>query len=296
MYHFSSCKQLTFFTNGGVEKGIRNTHSFITFAASIQHAMKRLSITLLGCAAFFVFCNASGCKSSDKTTAEKVNTPAVTEQQQPAPTPIATPTEPGKAPMVRISTKFGNMTVMLYNETPLHRDNFLKLVKEKYYDNLLFHRCIKTFMIQGGDPQSRGAAPSVMLGGGGPGYTVPAEFNANLVHKRGALCAARQGDQINPKKASSGSQFYIVQGRTWTDMELSQIEINIGRNNPGFKYTDAQKQAYKTTGGTAQLDMDYTVFGEVVEGFAVIDSINSQKTMRDRPVEDITMKMEVINR
>jgi cyclophilin family peptidyl-prolyl cis-trans isomerase len=260
-------------------------------------AMKRLSIALIGCAAFFVFCNASGCKSSDKTTAEKtVVAPAAQPEPAAQPAPAAAPTDPSKAPLVRVSTRFGNMTVMLYNETPQHRDNFLKLVKEKYYDDLLFHRCIKTFMIQGGDPQSRGAAQSLMLGGGGPGYTVPAEFNSNLVHKRGALCAARQGDQINPKKASSGSQFYIVQGRTWSDMELNQLELNIGRNNPGFKYTDAQRQAYKTTGGTAQLDMEYTVFGEVVDGFAVIDSINNQKTMRDRPVVDITMKMEVINR
>ena len=263
-----------------------------------MYTMKRLYIALAGCAAFFVFCNASGCKSSDKTTAEKtVEAPAPTQPQPAAePAPAPAPTDPGKAPLVRISTRFGNMTVMLYNETPQHRDNFLKLVKEKYYDDLLFHRCIKTFMIQGGDPQSRGAAAGAMLGGGGPGYTVPAEFNPNLVHKKGALCAARQGDQLNPKKASSGSQFYIVQGKTWTDMELGQLEMNIGRTNPGFKYTDAQKQAYKTVGGTAQLDMEYTVFGEVIEGFAVVDSINNQKTVRDRPVQDITMKMEIINR
>ena len=188
------------------------------------------------------------------------------------------------------------MTVLLYDETPRHRDNFLKLVSEKFYDKLLFHRCIKTFMVQGGDPQSRGAAQSQMLGGGGPGYTVPAEFNPTLVHKRGALCAARQGDQVNPKKESSGSQFYIVQGRTMTDMELGQLEMNLGRAHPGFKYSDAQKQLYMTVGGTAQLDMEYTVFGEVIEGLAVIDSINSQKTVRDRPIQDITMKMEIINK
>jgi len=258
--------------------------------------MKRLYIALAGCAAFFVFCNASGCKSSDKTTAEKTVEAPAPAQPQPVAEPAPAPTDPSKAQRVRISTKFGNMTVMLYNETPQHRDNFLKLVKEKYYDDLLFHRCIKGFMIQGGDPQSRGAAQGVMLGGGGPGYTVPAEFNPNLVHKKGALCAARQGDQINPKKASSGSQFYIVQGKTWTDMELGQLEMNIGRTNPGFKYTDAQKQAYKTVGGTAQLDMEYTVFGEVIDGFAVIDSINNQKSVRDRPVQDVTMKMEIINR
>ena len=268
----------------------------ITFGPSLFLTMKRLHIALFGCAAFAIFCNASGCKSKS----EAPKTPATTETTQaPAPAvaeaPAAT-TPTGDAPLVKIHTKFGDMTVMLYNETPKHRDNFLKLVNDKFYDNLLFHRCIKGFMIQGGDPQSRGAAQGQNLGAGGPGYTIPAEFNANLVHKRGALCAARQGDQVNPKKESSGSQFYIVQGQTWTDMQLGQIEMNIGRNNPGFKYTDAQKQAYKTVGGTAQLDMEYTVFGEIIEGMAVIDSINNQKTMRDRPLNDVTMSMEVIKK
>ncbi len=261
--------------------------------------MNRLSISLISCAAFIIFCNASGCKSSDKTTADKSIAPeivAAEQPQQPSPAPIAATTDPSKASKVRIITPFGPMTVLLYDETPRHRDNFLKLVSEKFYDNLLFHRCIKTFMVQGGDPQSRGAAQSQMLGGGGPGYTVPAEFNPTLVHKRGALCAARQGDQVNPKKESSGSQFYIVQGRTMTDMELGQLEMNLGRAHPGFKYSDAQKQLYMTVGGTAQLDMEYTVFGEVIEGLAVIDSINSQKTVRDRPIQDITMKMEIINK
>jgi len=258
--------------------------------------MKRLHIALFGCAAFAIFCNASGCKSKSETPA-KTESAQTTPTTTPAPAEAPAATAPtGDAPLVKVHTKFGDMTVMLYNETPKHRDNFLKLVNEKFYDNLLFHRCIKGFMIQGGDPQSRGAAQGQMLGSGGPGYTIPAEFNANLAHKRGALCAARQGDQVNPKKESSGSQFYIVQGQTWTDMQLGQIELNIGRTNPGFKYSDAQKQAYKTVGGTAQLDMEYTVFGEVIEGMAVIDSINNQKTMRDRPLSDITMSMEVIKK
>jgi cyclophilin family peptidyl-prolyl cis-trans isomerase len=267
--------------------------------------MNRLSIALLGCAAFVIFCNASGCKSNSSTT-EKTSTPAPTAQQtQPAtpatPEPAPAPSAPAvnvasaKGPVVKISTPFGDMTVMLYNETPRHRDNFLKLAGEKFYDNLLFHRCINTFMIQGGDPQSRGAAPNANLGGGGPGYTIPAEFTSAFLHKKGALCAARQGDQINPRKESSGSQFYIVQGRVFTDMELNQMETNIAKKNPGFKYTEEQRNAYKTIGGTPMLDMEYTVFGEVIDGLPVIDKIASQKTKPgDRPETDITMKMEII--
>ncbi|MFM7725455.1 MAG: peptidylprolyl isomerase [Flavobacteriales bacterium] len=158
-----------------------------------------------------------------------------------------------------------------------------------------FTAASKTFMIQGGDPQSRGAAPGTMLGGGGPGYTILAEFNPAFLHKKGALCAARQSDQINPRKESSGSQFYIVQGRVYTDMELNQMETNIAKKNPGFKYTEEQRNAYKTIGGTPMLDMEYTVFGEVIDGLPVIDKIASQKTKPgDRPETDITMKMEIL--
>jgi len=129
-----------------------------------------------------------------------------------------------KTKKVLIKTKFGNMKVELYNETPQHRDNFVKLVKEGFYDSLLFHRVINSFMIQGGDPQSKGAATGVMLGNGGPGYQIPAEFVDGLYHKKGALAAAREGDRNNPEKKSSGSQFYIVQGKTYSDEELSQID------------------------------------------------------------------------
>ena len=196
--------------------------------------------------------------------------------------------------LVEVSTRFGNMLVRLYTETPGHRRNFMKLVQQGFYDDLLFHRCIKGFMIQGGDPNSKGAAQGQMLGTGGPGYTIPAEFNSKFIHKRGTLCAARQGDQVNPKKESSGSQFYIVQGKTWSDQELDQLEKNIAMRNPGFKYTPEQRTAYKTVGGTAQLDMDYTVFGEIVSGMAIIDSIAAQPTMRDRPLNDVTMRMKVV--
>ena len=133
-----------------------------------------------------------------------------------------TPSEPRK--MVLLSTSFGDIKIELYNETPGHRDNFLKLVGEGFYNDLLFHRVIKEFMIQGGDPDSKGAAPGVMLGNGGPGYTIPAEIVSGLIHKKGALAAARLGDQQNPTKASSGSQFYLVHGKTWTPQELQQME------------------------------------------------------------------------
>lgn len=128
-----------------------------------------------------------------------------------------------KETLVEISTDFGTMKFKLYNETPKHRDNFIKLAKEGFYNGTLFHRVIKDFMIQGGDPQSKNAAPDVMLGNGGPGYTIPAEFNSKLIHKKGALAAARLGDQVNPQKASSGSQFYIVQGKPMTAAELNMM-------------------------------------------------------------------------
>ena len=191
---------------------------------------------------------------------------------------------------VEIQTTKGNMVAMLYNETPLHRDNFLKLVKEHYYDSLLFHRVIKDFMIQGGDPQSRNPKPGMQYGSGGPGYTVPAEFNDSLFHKKGALSAARLGDQANPKKESSGSQFYIVQGKAFTDSELQQITARTGKTIP-----ESHKSVYKTNGGTPHLDGAYTVFGELVQGFDVLDAIAVTPTLPgDRPKEDvfiITMKL-----
>ena len=132
---------------------------------------------------------------------------------------------------VLISTKYGDMVVKLYDETPKHRDNFLKLVKEKYYDGTLFHRVIHEFMIQGGDPDSRKASQGQVLGEGGPGYDIPAEFNPALIHKKGVIAAAREGDEVNPQKASSGSQFYIVQGKAYTNPELTQLEQKINQRN-----------------------------------------------------------------
>ena len=235
----------------------------------------------------------AACNSPKNSSESATAAPAlVQEEAQPAPQPETKQTMNTR---VKVTTSQGVMVVELYNETPLHRDNFIKLVKEGFYNDLLFHRCIKGFMAQGGDPESRGAAPSKALGMGGPGYTVPAEFNANFVHKKGALAAARQGDQVNPKKASSGSQFYFVQGQQLNDNQITQFESRAAMKMPGFKYTDAQRQVYKTVGGTAMLDMDYTVFGEVVEGLDVLDKILAQPTKPgDRPVTDITMKMEIL--
>jgi len=245
--------------------------------------------------------------------------------------------------MVLISTEFGDMKLKLYNQTPQNRDNFVKLVQQGFYDSLLFHRVIQGFMIQGGDPESKNAAPGVMLGGGDVGYTIPAEFNDSLYHKKGALCAARTE---NPEKAGSGCQFYIVHGKPVSDEELTRFEQSINNgsrmqtvfqqviNEPAnaelkatfvrlqqtgqrdslntliqttiqplinekmkpFKYSPSQREVYKTAGGTAMLDQNYTVFGEVVEGFEVIDKIAAVKTVSgDRPVSDVRMKMKMIN-
>lgn len=192
---------------------------------------------------------------------------------------------------VLISTSMGDIKVVLYDKTPLHRDNFVKLVKEGFYDGTLFHRVINQFMIQGGDPDSRDAKPKAMLGNGGPDYTIPFEYVPEYFHKRGALAAARMGDDVNPEKASSGSQFYIVQGRTFSDAELDQTEKRIGKT-----FTDEQREIYKTVGGTPFLDGNYTVFGEVYEGMDVVDKIAQVSRDRyDRPLENISMTVTLIS-
>lgn len=184
---------------------------------------------------------------------------------------------------VEMLTTEGKMVIELYNETPLHRDNFLKLVKQHTYDSLLFHRVINKFMIQAGDPNSRNAKPNQMLGEGTLGYTIPAEFRKDLFHRKGALCAARQGDNVNPRKESSASQFYIVQGQVWDEGTLDMMEKRLGK-----PITPEQRKIYTTVGGTPHLDGDYTVFGQVVEGMEVIDKIAMVKTgQADRPVKDV---------
>jgi cyclophilin family peptidyl-prolyl cis-trans isomerase len=189
---------------------------------------------------------------------------------------------------IKIETDHGDMVFVLYDSTPLHRDNFLKLTKEGFYDDLLFHRIIKGFMIQGGDPDSKGAPEGKALGMGGPGYQTPAEIGAP--HFKGTLAAARTGGPGNPEKKSSGSQFYIVQGKIPTDNELNGHE-----RSKGITYSDAQRTKYKELGGTPMLDMDYTVFGEIVSGMDVIDKLASVSTAPgDRPVKDEKMKISIV--
>lgn len=235
---------------------------------------------------------------------------------------------------VKVETTLGHFTVALYDETPKHRDNFIKLVKEGVYDSTLFHRVIKQFMIQAGDPDSKQAADDAMLGSGDVGYTVPAEFNPKFFHKKGVLAAARQGDDVNPEKASSGCQFYIVTGRVFTQEQLVGMEKKINaqreeaifnnlarkymkeifrmrkasdndgllalqdtlnqqthelaKQEPKFRFTPEQIEAYSTVGGAPHLDGSYTVFGEVVDGMGVVDEIEKVKTNRaDRPLENV---------
>ena len=239
---------------------------------------------------------------------------------------------------VQIKTMLGDIVVRLYDETPIHRDNFMKLVKDGYYDGTLFHRVIKDFMIQGGDPDSKGAPAGKMLGVGGPDYTLEAEIKDSLFHKRGALAAARQGDEVNPERRSSGSQFYIVWGQVYNEGQLRQfskqlrmqkvqaafndlvsshrdeiMQMRRDRNRAGLQelqdklvaeaenkvgkagLTEEQLKIYSTIGGTPHLDGQYTVFGEVEEGLDVVEMIQSSATGRgDRPVDDIEMKMVVI--
>ena len=241
----------------------------------------------------------------------------------------------------KISTQLGDIVVRLYDETPAHRDNFIKLAKEGFYDGTIFHRVIKEFMIQGGDPDSKGAAKGKMLGAGDVGYTVPAEFNPALFHKRGALAAARQGDNVNPEKRSSGCQFYIVWGKKYSEGQMGQLakqmkmqaeqqifnslvmehkaevmDMRRRRDQAGLSalqdelvaqteaivkekglgiMSEEQKQVYTTIGGTPFLDGQYTVYGEVESGLDVVGDIQESVTDgNDRPVEDIVMKVEII--
>ena len=239
---------------------------------------------------------------------------------------------------VKIQTMLGDIVVRLYDETPVHRDNFLKLVKDGYYDGTLFHRVIKDFMIQGGDPASKNAPAGKMLGVDGPDYTLEAEIKDGLFHKRGALAAARQGDEVNPERRSSGSQFYIVWGQVYNEGQLRQfskqlrmqkvqtafnnlaaahrdeiMQMRRDRNRDGLQalqekliaeaenevgktgLTDEQLKTYSTIGGTPHLDGQYTVFGEVEDGLDVVEMIQNSATGRaDRPVDDIEMRMIVI--
>ena len=196
---------------------------------------------------------------------------------------------------VLIQTNYGDMVIRLSDSTPLHRDNFLKLVKVDFFDSLLFHRVIEGFMIQGGDPTSKGAAPGLPLGSGGPGYLVPAELRTSLFHKKGTIAAARRD---NPQKSSNGSQFYITQGKVYTQAGLDSL---VQFRMPGRIFTAAEREAYTTVGGVPFLDQGYTVFGEMVSGYDVLDAIaavpTSKAADKDRPIKDVIIKkMKLIKR
>jgi peptidyl-prolyl cis-trans isomerase B (cyclophilin B) len=188
--------------------------------------------------------------------------------------------------LITLETKFGEMKIILHEQTPKHRENFLKLVQSGFYDDLLFHRIIENFMIQGGDPTSKNAQAGEMLGTGNNGYRVDAEFVPELFHKKGALAAARDN---NPEKASSGCQFYIVQGQVWKAEDLDRV-----LQRTGLVLPDAHREVYESIGGSPHLDQQYTVFGQVIAGLEVIDKIATlEKDMRDRPREDVRMKFKV---
>ena len=195
---------------------------------------------------------------------------------------------------VLLQTNYGDITIRLSDSTPLHRDNFLKLTKTHFYDSVLFHRVIKNFMIQGGDPDSKNAAAGKPLGNGGPAYRIPAEFRQTLFHRKGVIAAARDN---NPEKASSGSQFYITQGKIFTDAGLDSVETyRLKRKIPAN-----HREVYKTAGGVPHLDQNYTVFGEVVKGLDVVDKIADVKTSKgtdkDRPIDNVTIiKAKLIKR
>lgn len=191
---------------------------------------------------------------------------------------------------VKIKAGKSECIIRLYNETPQHRDNFLKLVKKGLYNGCLFHRVIKDFMIQGGDPDSKTAKPGVLLGEGTVGYTIPAEFRDSLFHKKGVLAAARDN---NPEKASSGSQFYLVQGKIFNDAQLDEV----ANKRTGFKLPEWQRAIYKSIGGTPHLDRNYTVYGEVVRGLELVDQVAMVKTDRNnRPLEDVKMTVSILKR
>jgi peptidyl-prolyl cis-trans isomerase B (cyclophilin B) len=195
---------------------------------------------------------------------------------------------------VELVTSKGTMVIRLSDSTPLHRDNFIKLVNQHFYDGLLFHRVMSQFMVQTGDPKSKTAKPGEALGGGSPGYTIPAEMRPGLFHKKGALAAARTPDEVNPTRVSNGSQFYLVHGRVYDEEDLNQVEARLN----GYKIPAAHREVYKTIGGSPSLDQKYTIFGEVIKGIEVIDSIAAVPTgERNRPVTDVKIiKASLIKR
>lgn len=262
--------------------------------------MKKPLFLFAGAVILLTLASASGCADMETTDAKQASSVSLdsTDTPQKSANEITQNMESNVNAKVRIITPMGTMIAELYDQTPKHRDNFLKLAREGYYDNLLFHRVIDGFMVQGGDPDSRDAPPNMRLGSGGPDYKIDAEFVDTLVHTKGALAAARQGDMQNPRKMSSGSQFYIVQGQPTPAQMLIGMERqrNARRDSANFfKYSDEQIEQFNTLGGTPHLDGEYTVFGRVVEGLDIIDSIAAVKTgAMNRPVENVWFKVEVI--
>ncbi len=242
--------------------------------------------------AFLLVLMADNCfsqvKKTSKPAAKSTVEPIANKNKSVAADSIVTVAKDTVEVRVKITTDLGIVIVKLYNKTPRHRDNFVKLVKEHFYDSLLFHRVINNFMIQGGDPKSKNAVPGVLLGSGDGGYTIPAEFDSTLYHKKGALAAARNN---NAEKASGGWQFYIVHGKTYSNSELDIIEV---KNNT--KFSDARRMTYRMIGGTPVLDWNYTVFGEVETGMEVVDQIATMPTdSNNRPITNIKMQMEVMD-
>ena len=199
--------------------------------------------------------------------------------------------KPPKNQYVAIQTKFGKCIVRLYNETPKHRDNFIKLAKEGFFNGTLFHRVIQNFMIQGGDPDSKKAKPGQVLGDGDLKYTIDAEFRDSLFHKKGVIAAARDN---NPKKASSASQFYLVEGKRFTSGQLDTLEQT---RLKGRKIPVSEREIYESVGGVPHLDQNYTVFGEIVAGLNMVDRIAAvKKDAHDRPLQDIPMTVTVLSK
>ena len=219
----------------------------------------------------FAVCALSACTAMAQTAATLTTTATTTAE-------------------VLLETTAGNIRIALYDETPLHRDNFLKLTKAHEYDSLLFHRVIKDFMIQGGDIKSRHAQPGQRLGSGSYDYTVEGEFRLPAIfHRRGAVAMAREGDRTNPERRSSSTQFYIVWGRKYSEAQLDRIQERLDAMTQGtVKLTPEMMEVYQTVGGTPHLDGQYTVFGEVVEGMDVLERIQQMQTdPNDRPLEDV---------
>lgn len=277
---------------------------------------KLFTLTSL-CAVFLLFASASSCGDaqqvcldSDAQVAASADIPSpVHVQDEPTAENVAPAATTGdrkswdevkaqalKSGIVNIRTDKGSIKVRLFDETPIHKENFLKLAYEGYYDSLMFHRVMNQFMAQGGDPQSKTAGPGARLGMGSPGYTLENEIQPGLMHHKGALAAARQG-QNNPTKRSNGGQFYIVHGKKFQRAGFAERQIQANARRPEGEhviYTEEDLKAYETIGGYPSLDGEYTVFGEVLEGLDVLDAIAVVKVDgSNRPFEDIRMYMTV---